>query len=241
MNRTDRLYALVEHLRAVAPQCRSARALADRFEVSIRTIERDIAALQQAGVPIYAQAGRRGGYVLDKEASLPPLNFTAEEAVAVAIALVPLQQTPFAGQAVSALSKVLAAMPAASMAGARDLADRVKFMGKADGPLAAPTAVWRVISNAVHRRECVRIDYTDAHGRASTREVEPGLMLTAEEGRFLADWYLAGWCRLRQEGRAFRLDRIRHAEGTGEHFRARPAHTFIPPDACFTVQDLTLG
>ena len=88
MNRTDRLYALVEDLRAISPRCRSARDLARRFEVSARTIERDIGALQQAGVPIYAEPGRRGGYALEKSMSLPPLNFTPAEAVAVAIALV---------------------------------------------------------------------------------------------------------------------------------------------------------
>jgi len=57
VNRTDRLYALVEDLRAVAPRPRSARQLAGRYEVSTRTIERDILALQEAGVPIYAVAG----------------------------------------------------------------------------------------------------------------------------------------------------------------------------------------
>ncbi|MCP9985609.1 WYL domain-containing protein [Streptomyces sudanensis] len=240
MNRTDRLYALVEHLRAAAPRFRSARDLAARFEVSVRTIERDIAALQQAGVPVYAQTGRRGGYALDKGASLPPLNFTAEEAVAVALALVPLRRTPFAGQAASALSKLLAAMPDASTAGARDLAGRVKLMGRADVPPAAPTAVWTVIGNAIRRRECVRIDYADAHGRSSTREVEPGLLLTAGEGRHPADWYLAGWCRLREGARAFRLDRVRHAEGTGRHFPPRPAHTLVPQEVRLTLHDLTL-
>ena len=65
MNRLDRLYALVEELRAAGSRGRSARRLAERFEVSVRTIERDILALQEAGVPISAQLGRRGGYVLD--------------------------------------------------------------------------------------------------------------------------------------------------------------------------------
>ena len=58
VNRTDRLYALVEELRAVAPRPRSARRLAGHFEVSVRTVERDISALQQSGVPIYAEPGR---------------------------------------------------------------------------------------------------------------------------------------------------------------------------------------
>src|SRR5690348_1285165 len=87
VNRTDRPYAIVEDLRAVAPGRRSARQLADRYEVSVRTIERDLDALQQAGVPIYVDVGRRGGYTLDKTRTLPPLNFTPAEAVAVAVAL----------------------------------------------------------------------------------------------------------------------------------------------------------
>ena len=71
VNRTDRLYALVEELRAVAPRPRSARQLAGRYEVSTRTIERDILALQESGVPVYAETGRRGGYVIDKALNAP--------------------------------------------------------------------------------------------------------------------------------------------------------------------------
>src|SRR2546429_7766668 len=74
MNRTDRLYALVEELRAVTPQPRSARWLACRFEVSSRTVERDIGALQQAGVPIYAEPGRTGGDGVGKKHTPPPVH-----------------------------------------------------------------------------------------------------------------------------------------------------------------------
>src|SRR4029077_3073316 len=95
VNRTDRLYALVEELRAVAPRPRSTRWLAGRFEVSARTIERDISALQQSGVPVWAEAGRSGGYCLDKERTLPPVNFTPGEAMALAVALRHVTGTPF--------------------------------------------------------------------------------------------------------------------------------------------------
>ena len=76
MNRTDRLYALVDELRAIAPRARTARQMAGRFEVSVRTIGRDLDALQQAGVPIYATPGPGGGYAIDKDHTLPPVNFT---------------------------------------------------------------------------------------------------------------------------------------------------------------------
>ena len=105
VNRTDRLYAVVEELRAVAPRPRSARQLASNYEVSTRTIERDVLALQGAGVPIYAQAGRRGGYVIDKSLTLPQVNFTAAEMVAVAVSLAGAEGTPFAFAARSALRR----------------------------------------------------------------------------------------------------------------------------------------
>src|SRR5437763_17168760 len=108
MNRTDRLYALVEELRAVTPAPRSARWLAQRFEVSARTVERDIGALQQAGVPIYAEPGRTGGYVLDRTHTLPPVNVTAGEAGAIAVALEGVRGTPVEEAARAELRKGVA-------------------------------------------------------------------------------------------------------------------------------------
>jgi predicted DNA-binding transcriptional regulator YafY len=129
MNRTDRLYALVEELRAVAPRPRSARQLAEHYEVSTRTIERDILALQESGVPIYAETGRRGGYAIDKTLTLPPLNFTAAEMVAIAVSLAREENTPFAAATRSALRKVLATASGAQTAEAAELMDRVRLVG----------------------------------------------------------------------------------------------------------------
>jgi predicted DNA-binding transcriptional regulator YafY len=131
VNRTDRLYALVEDLRASAPRPRSARQLAARYEVSSRTIERDILALQESGVPVYPEPGRRGGYAIDKTMTLPPVNFTAAEMVAIAVALARDERTPFAAATRSALRKVLAVASAAQTAEAAQLIDRVRLIGPA--------------------------------------------------------------------------------------------------------------
>ncbi|WP_248958750.1 helix-turn-helix transcriptional regulator [Sphaerisporangium perillae] len=220
MNRTDRLYALVEELRAISPRCRSARELSARFEVSVRTVERDIAALQQAGVPIYAEAGRRGGYAIDKAMSLPSLNFTPAEAVAVAVALSRAGEQPFAAHARSALRKLVAAMPMPDGERARELASRVHLLGDTGDPGTAShtrAAITRVIEEALRRRRVLRISYDDRSHVSTERDVEPGMFLG---GRGEA-WYLAGWCRLREDVRVFRLDRIVSAALTGEPAPAR--------------------
>jgi predicted DNA-binding transcriptional regulator YafY len=129
VNRTDRLYAVVEELRAAAPRPRSARQLARKYEVSTRTIERDILALQDAGVPVYAETGRLGGYVIDPAFTLPPVNFTAPEMVAIAVSLAGADGTPFAYAARSALRKVLAAAPAGRLTEAAELMDRIRLIG----------------------------------------------------------------------------------------------------------------
>ncbi|MEU8143259.1 WYL domain-containing protein [Nonomuraea sp. NPDC048901] len=84
MNRTERLYALVDELRATAPRPRTVGWLADRFGVSRRTIQRDLQALMEARVPVRAEAGPRGGWFIDRDTALPPINLTAAEALAVA-------------------------------------------------------------------------------------------------------------------------------------------------------------
>jgi predicted DNA-binding transcriptional regulator YafY len=206
VNRTDRLYALVEELRAVAPRPRSARQLAGRYEVSTRTIERDILALQESGVPIYAVAGRCGGYVIDKTRTLPPLNFTAAEMVAIAVSLAGAESTPFASAMRSALRKVLAVAPAAQTAEAARLMDRVRLIGSASPVSGGPL----VIQEAITARHVLLIGYRDRQGVMTSREVEPVAFAGTR-----AHWYLIAWCRLRDGARAFRMDRIHAAVDTG--------------------------
>ncbi|TDP97496.1 helix-turn-helix transcriptional regulator [Labedaea rhizosphaerae] len=207
MNRTDRLYALVEELRAVAPRPRSAAWLARRFEVSTRTIERDLLALQQSGVPVYAQPGRTGGYVLDRTATLPPLALSPAEATALAVGLRQLTGTPFASAARSALQKVLAVMPGPRLRSAAELAGKVLFVAPEGAAPSMPPAVRDAITDG----RVLRLGYVDRHGVTSDRDVEPLGFLGGEP-----HWYLLAWCRTRSAVRGFRLDRIRSAAALEE-------------------------
>ncbi|MFN8661016.1 MAG: YafY family protein [Thermomicrobiales bacterium] len=214
MNRTDRLYALVEELRARAPRPMRAAELAARFEVSTRTIERDLLALQEAGVPIWAQPGPGGGYSLDPDTTLPPLNLTPEEAVALATALTAMPAMPFAHAGRSALGKLVAVMAAAPRDTAAHLASRIRITPLAEQPASR---VWDTVQEALLRPEALRITYQDRNGETTERTVEPAGLLGTSNG-----WFLVAWCRLRRGARTFRLDRMTNAARTGE--------TITPPD-----------
>jgi len=203
MNRTDRLYAIVEELRGRAPDWMSATALADRFEVSTRTIERDLSALQQAGVPIYATPGRRGGYALDTMHTLPPLNFTPGEVAAMATALSTHGATPFNTSGRSALRKILAVLRDVDADGARSLAQRIHRYD--DKRLARPRPPVAV-ENAILEGRVVTMHYDARNGTVTDRTVEP-LAVVGDAPH----WYLWAWCRLRDAPRSFRTDRIRDA------------------------------
>ncbi|WP_043513698.1 MULTISPECIES: YafY family protein [unclassified Actinoplanes] len=212
MNRTDRLYALVEELRAVAPRPRSARWLAQRFEVSVRTVERDIGALQQSGTPIYAEPGRTGGYCLDRAHTLPPVNLTPEEAVAMALALRRLDGTPFRQPAASAFRKLVAAMRTDDAAAAQELAERIHLVGG-----IVPAVMPRAAVGALPIGRVLRIGYADRSGAVTTRDIEPlGYVGIRDQ------WYLIAWCRLRDGVRIFRTDRISSVVPTREVAPARP-------------------
>ncbi len=227
MNRTDRLYAIVEQLRGAGAAGRTAEQLAARFEVSTRTVKRDVGALQQAGSLIWAQPGPGGGYVLDDAVTLPPVNITAAEAVALAVALSAVPDLPYATDGRAALAKVLAVMPQAERRRARDIASRVWTRGA--GRRRPRTA--RTVEEALRRGVVLAIRFVDATGATTRREVEP-VVLALTGGH----WHLAAWCRLRQDYRWFRTDRISAAHLTTE---PSPRHDVgalgTPPDDAAAV------
>ena len=216
MNRIERLYAVVEELRAAGPRGRTARQLAARFEVSVRTIERDLSALGQAGVPLATKQGRTGGYTLDRSMSLPPLNFTPHEAAAVAVALSRSEHVLFARHARSALQKIVAALPQRAVDEARATAEKVRLIVQPAPDLDAEIAetIWR----AVRDNHSLRIRYIDVGGLETERVVEPQHVVMGPNGS-----YVTAFCHLRRDDRVFRMDRITRAERTPSLPRPRRA------------------
>lgn len=197
----------MDELRAAAPRPRSARWFAERFDVSARTIERDISALQQSGVPIWAEPGRTGGYCIDRERSLTPLNFTGDEALTIAIALRKMDRTPFHSSAATALRKVVAGLHRDDASRTAALASGVRLLD--DEESAPPTS--EPFATALSSGKVLSLTYRDGAGQQTQREVEP--LGYIGKGPF---WYLIGWCRLRDGVRAFRWDRIESATATDE-------------------------
>lgn len=239
MNRTDRLYAVVEELRAAGRRGRTARQLAAHFEVSVRTIERDLSALGQAGAPLATKQGRTGGYTLDRSMSLPPLNFTPREAAAVAVALSRSEHVLFQRDARSALQKIVAAMPEHALREARAAAEKVRLLVLAtpDPDAEVAETIWQ----AVRENQVLRVHYVDVGGIETVRDIEPRHVVIGPNGS-----YLTAWCQLRDDERVFRMDRITRAEVTSTPRRATTAlaepsadgHTTKLPAAALRPEDL---
>ena len=208
MARPDRLYALVEELRSSAPRPVTRARLAERLETSPRTVERDIDALLRAGVPIWTQRGRTGGYVLDSRWHLPPLNLDVDEALAVMAAIANAQGLPFEEPRRRAAQKIVAVLRPGDLAQVEVLARRIRV----DRPRPEGTrAVRLAVERAVLARQVLEIQYLDRSSTVTTRKVEAHALEMTASGSVLL-----GWCRLRNGPRSFSLDRIGSVAITGE-------------------------
>ncbi|GAA2585846.1 HTH domain-containing protein [Winogradskya consettensis] len=205
MKRAERQYALVDLLRGARRPWSAAR-LAGEFGVSSRTIERDIGSLQLAGVPIYADHGAAGGYSILREYSLPPLNLSAAESLAVLAGLALLGSSPYQGAARRAHAKIAAVMPEEYRAPVQEMLGMMQVIdavAPADG--AVPLGM---LSDAIAARRVVRLTYLgEDHATSTVRDVETMGLLRAGDA-----WLLTGWCRLRAAIRGFRIERITRLE-----------------------------
>lgn len=214
MNRVDRLLALILLLQS--KRVITADEMARHFELSVRTIYRDLDALGEAGVPIAAEAGV--GYSLVKGYHLPPVMFTAEEASALSTGgqLVAHFTDPSLRKHMdSALLKIRSVLPAHH----RDYLDRLERStavvprSSNDVPdLARETLV--PIQRAMADRQVLAMEYQSGQkGEITRREVEPlGLLYYSDR------WHVIAYCRLRRDFRDFRTDRIRKLQLSGERF-----------------------
>ncbi|MBS2013269.1 MAG: HTH domain-containing protein [Deltaproteobacteria bacterium] len=207
MKRTERLFALAEHLRGRRTGV-TAETLAERFGVTVRTIYRDLDALRAASLPLAAERGRGGGYALDKSYSLPPVNFTAREAallVALGRHAVEMRLLPFEETLQRALDKVRAAL---STSAQRELMGRLKelmFVGIPALPIPKP--IRSAVERAWFEQQPLRMTYRDGNGVPTTREVRVESVVMERTQTFINAFDIA-----KNDHRQFRLDRIEKAE-----------------------------
>ena len=215
MRRADRLFQIVQLIRG--RRLTTAVFLAERLEVSPRTIYRDVADLQHQGVPIEGEAGV--GYRLGAGFELPPLMFSQPEANAL-VAAARLAQawldTSMASDVEAALGKILSVLPPAARVAAEAQALHAPSVGLEPRVLAH----LQTLREAVHSRHVLQIDYADVLGRASVRRLRP--LGCFYWGKI---WTLSAWCELRNDFRGFRIDRMVHIAVLDQQFRQEPGKT----------------
>ena len=223
MRRAERLFRLVNEMRT-RDICR-ASDLAQKFEVSIATIYRDIAHLQASGLPIEGEAGI--GYLLRPGFDLPNTAFTHDQIDALAIGLSFVERTgdpTLATAAREVRAKLQAGMPAPEE---RRLADAPYFNLQDRSTTSSDVQLLR---EAIRNRQIIEFSYLNAEKIPSKRRVYPLVMWNLAEGVMFS-----AWCTLRKDFRTFRLDRMSALAFTDEHFEDDPEtglSAFLAQDDC---------
>ncbi|MCE6996842.1 WYL domain-containing protein [Saccharothrix sp. S26] len=194
----------------------SGAELADRLDVTTRTVRRDVERLRDLGYPVHATRGT-AGYRLGAGAALPPLLLDDDEAVAVAVGLRTASGGSVAGieeTASRALAKLEQVLPARLRQRVGTLRSATVRVG-AGGPRVDPD-VLVAIADACRRHESLRFDYTSPAGGASTRSAQPHRLVS-----FTRHWYLVAWDTDRADWRTFRVDRLALRTPNGPRFTPR--------------------
>lgn len=198
MRRADRLFQIVQLLRT--HRCLTAAKIADRLEVSVRTIYRDIDDLSASGIPIYAESGV--GYKIDPHYDLPPVTFTENELEAMVLGARMVQawsDRQLAREATLALQRIEAILPEPL----KKAFDSTELLVPAFHIFSGVAETLPGIRQAIKQQKKIELDYKRADGQFSNRIIWPlGLFFWGNV------WTLVGWCELRDDFRQFRIDRI---------------------------------
>lgn len=216
MNRIDRLMGLLTVLQSRKHV--SAEKLAEKFDVSPRTVYRDIKVLNEIGVPVNFEVNR--GYFIAQGYFLPPLVFTVEEANAL-ILLQTLAgrfaEKSVSKNSVSALNKIKTVVRSHDREAVEEIAAQMDIFGSANGH---PETTWlTAIQQGIASKYCIKIGYTDTKGNHTVRDIEPvGLVF------YTSQWHLIAWCDLRLGYRDFKVPMITSLFNTTIPFTKQ--HTF---------------
>jgi predicted DNA-binding transcriptional regulator YafY len=216
MNRIDRLTAILIQMQT--KRIVKAEEIADRFEISLRTVYRDVKALMEAGVPIGSEAGK--GYFIVDGYHLPPVMFTQEEGSALLFAgklVEKMTDNSIRREFESALLKIKAVLNESEKDHLENLSAYVEVKNTPQNQPPFPNHFLTAIQKAAVDKEVLRIEYSSNYSEEFTlREVEPiGLFYYSNA------WHLIAWCRLRSGYRDFRTDRIKTLKSTAARFDSR--------------------
>jgi predicted DNA-binding transcriptional regulator YafY len=216
MNRIDRLTAMLVHLQS--KKVVKAEEMSDRFEISLRTVYRDVKALMEAGVPIGSEAGK--GYFIVDGYHLPPVMFTQDEASSMLLAgkfVEKMGDKSMKAAFESAMFKIKAVLSDPEKDHLEQLYSHVEI-SVATRPVQNdfPDHFLTDIQRAAVKKTVLEIEYASNQEEHTKREVEPiGLFY------YSAAWHIIAWCRLRNGYRDFRADRIKSLKTAGKTFEGR--------------------
>ena len=211
---TTRVLAVLALLQAHGRM--SGAELAERLEVNIRTLRRYIIMLQDLGIPIEAERGRNGAYVLSAGFKLPPMMFTNEEALALTVGLISARRFNLADtdRAIeSAFAKLERVMPLDLKSRVRALTETITLNQSTTFSPAPSEAVLSALSSAAQLKQRVRLGYRSPQGEDTERDFD-AYGLTYYQHK----WYVVGYCHLRKDLRSFRLDRIQQVSQLDARF-----------------------
>jgi len=222
VKRVERLHALSEMLRRSGKRGVSAERLAREFEVSVRTIKRDLDALENSGAPVWSRPGPGGGYGLATGAPLPPVTLSPAQAMALMAAVSAAPDAPYADLAAAGIQKILDVLDPKTRARADEMGSRVWVNALPSSSRAIKSA----LEEAMAGQRVIRMRYTAKDGTTTSRDVEPVLFASTN-----GQWYLVGWCRLRDAMRWFTVARIERASVTKTACSGHTIHEVGEPPA----------